>query len=72
MRPDRRQMSLTPLQTMVDEAIEFMRANEPPEGYTLADSFGKAWLGWAWPGKARQGRLGAKNQHPGRIGTCSR
>jgi phosphoadenosine phosphosulfate reductase len=26
---------------MVDEAIDFMRANEPPEGYTMADSFGK-------------------------------
>lgn len=35
------QISLTPLQTMVDEAIDFIRSNEPPEGYTLADSFGK-------------------------------
>jgi phosphoadenosine phosphosulfate reductase len=26
---------------MLDEAIEFMREHEPPEGYTLADSFGK-------------------------------
>lgn len=26
---------------MVDESIEFIRVNEPQEGYTLADSFGK-------------------------------
>lgn len=32
---------LIPLQDMVDEAIEFLRRHEPPEGYTLADSFGK-------------------------------
>lgn len=39
--PRQQQMSLTPLQTMVDESINFMRENEPPEGYSLADSFGK-------------------------------
>jgi len=39
--PRAQQMSIIPLQSMVDEAIDFMRGNEPPEGYTLADSFGK-------------------------------
>ena len=41
MKSNRYQMHLVPLQTMVDEAVNFMREHEPPEGYTLADSFGK-------------------------------
>jgi phosphoadenosine phosphosulfate reductase len=41
MRASRYQSHMTPLQTMVDEAINFLRCHEPPEGYTLADSYGK-------------------------------
>lgn len=40
-KPQLTMHQLTPLQVMVDEAIEFLREHEPPEGYTLADSFGK-------------------------------
>jgi phosphoadenosine phosphosulfate reductase len=32
---------IIPLQVMVDNSIEFIRAHEPPEGYLLCDSFGK-------------------------------
>jgi phosphoadenosine phosphosulfate reductase len=41
MRANRYQTHMIPLQTMVDEAIEFIREHEPPEGYLLADSYGK-------------------------------
>lgn len=37
----RHQMHMVPLQTMVDEAIEFIREYEPPEGYFVAFSGGK-------------------------------
>lgn len=42
MKTSRNQMHLAPLQYMVDESIEYLRSNEPTEGYyILADSFGK-------------------------------
>lgn len=37
----RYQTHLVSTQAMTDEAIDFMREHEPPEGYTLADSYGK-------------------------------
>jgi len=41
MSPRAQQMNMQPLQWMVDESIAFIREREPPEGYLLADSFGK-------------------------------
>ena len=39
--PRAQQMNMQPLQWMVDESIAFILEHEPPEGYLLADSFGK-------------------------------
>jgi phosphoadenosine phosphosulfate reductase len=41
MGPRAQQMHMRPLHQMVDEAVAFIREHEPPEGYLLADSFGK-------------------------------
>ena len=39
--PRAQQMHLVPVRTMVDEALDFIRAHEPPEGYFVAFSGGK-------------------------------